>query len=177
TILNRKLGWLCLGLEEPEDPFLPHRHQGWFALYTVASFFYRWVVLLSILFFLNKVFEPYGLKILGQLIALGSVYGMIVVPFWKIYKFFRVPGRLSKVKRVRMYSTLAVLAAVIGGIWFIPFPSSVLCEFELQPRDAASVYIDVEGTLNEVFVEPGQQVVKGDLLAKLNNVDLLLEIE
>jgi putative peptide zinc metalloprotease protein len=177
TILNRKLGWLCLGLEEPEDPFLPHRHQMWFALYTVASFFYRWVVLLSILFFLNKVFEPYGLKILGQLIALGSIYGMIVMPFWKIFKFFRVPGRLSKVKRVRMYSTLAVLAAVIGGIWFIPFPSSVLCEFELQPRDAASVYVDVEGTLDEVFVEPGQQVEKGDLLAKLSNVDLLLEIE
>lgn len=177
TILNRKLGWLCLGLEEPEDPFLPHRHQMWFALYTVASFFYRWVVLLSILFFLNKVFEPYGLKIVGQLIALASIYGMVVMPLWKIYKFFRVPGRLSKVKRVRMYSTLAVLAAVIGAIWFIPFPSSVLCEFELQPRDAASIYIDVEGTLDEVFIEPGQHVEKGELLARLSNVDLVLEIE
>lgn len=177
TILNRKLGWLCLGLEEPEDPFLPHRHQGWFALYTVASFFYRWVVLLSILFFLNKVFEPYGLKIVGQMIALASIYGMVVMPGWKIYKFFRVPGRLSKVKRVRMYSTLAVLGAVIGAVWFIPLPSSVICEFELQPRDAASVYVDVEGTLAEVFVEPGEQVEKGQLLARLGNLDLELEIE
>jgi putative peptide zinc metalloprotease protein len=31
TILNRKLGKWCLGLEEPEDPFLPKRHQGLFA--------------------------------------------------------------------------------------------------------------------------------------------------
>ena len=177
TILNRKLGWLCLGLEERDDPFLPHRYQGLFALYTVASFFYRWVVLLSILYFLNKVFEPYGLKILGQLIALGSIYGMVVMPFWKIFKFFRVPGSISKVKKVRMYATLAVLAGVLGAIWFIPFPSSVMCEFELQPRDAATVYFDVAGTLEEVFVKPGQQVEKGQLLAKLSNLDLELEIE
>jgi putative peptide zinc metalloprotease protein len=177
TILNRKLGWLCLGLEEPEDPFLPHRHQMWFALYTVASFFYRWVVLLSILYFLNKVFEPYGLKILGQLIALASIYGMLVMPLVKIVKFFRVPGRLSKVKKVRMYASIAVVAAVIGAIWFIPFPMSVLCEFELQPRDAETVYFDVAGTLEEVDVKPGEHVEKGQLLAKLSNVDLELEVE
>jgi putative peptide zinc metalloprotease protein len=177
TILNRKLGKLCLGLEEPDDPFLPHRHQTLFALYTVASAIYRWVVLLSILYFLNKVFEPYGLKILGQAIALASIYGMVVMPFWKIFKFFRVPGRLSKVKKVRMYATLAVIIAVAAGIWFIPFPSSVLAEFELQPRDAESVYIEVQGTLKEVFIEPGQKVEEGELLAKLSNVDLELEIE
>ncbi len=177
TILNRKLGWLCLGLEEPEDPFLPHRHQMWFALYTVASFFYRWVVLLSILYFLNKVFEPYGLKILGQMIALGSIYGMLVMPLVKIFKFFRVPGRLSKVKKVRMYASMAVVAAVIGAIWFIPFPMSVMCEFELQPRDAETVYFDVAGTLEEVYVKPGEHVEKGQLLARMSNVDLELEVE
>ncbi|TWU30410.1 biotin/lipoyl-binding protein [Bythopirellula polymerisocia] len=177
TILNRKLGWWCLGLEEPDDPFLPHRHQGWFALYTVASFFYRWFVLLSILYFLNKVFEPYGLKILGQAIALASLYGMIVMPFWKVFKFFRIPGRVSKVKKVRMFASLALLSAVVGGILFIPFPSSVTCEFELQPRGAESVYIDVPGTLEEVMIEPGQHVEKDQLLAQLSNIDLELEVE
>ncbi len=177
AILTRKLRWWCLGLEEPEDPFLPHRHQGWFAFYTVASFFYRWFVLLSILYFLNKVFEPYGLKIVGQAIAVASLYGMIVMPLWKVFKFFRVPGRVSKVKKARMFASLALLAAVIGGILFIPFPSSVTCEFELQPRGSESVYIDVAGTLEEVLVEPGQHVDQGQLLARLSNIDLELEIE
>ena len=49
TILNRKLGAWCLGLEEPEDPFLPQRKQWLFATYTVASAIYRWVVTFSIL--------------------------------------------------------------------------------------------------------------------------------
>ncbi len=54
TILSRKLGKWCLGLEPPDDPFLPQRNQGLFALYTVAAAVYRWVVLFSILYFLEQ---------------------------------------------------------------------------------------------------------------------------
>ena len=34
TILSRKLGEWCLGLEPPDDPFLPQRNQVFFALYS-----------------------------------------------------------------------------------------------------------------------------------------------
>ena len=177
TILNRKLGKWCLGLEEPDDPFLPKRNQALFALYTVASFFYRWFVLLSILYFLNKIFEPYGLKVVGQMIALMSLYGLIVMPLVKVYKFFRVPGRLGKVKKVRMYTSLLLLAGLISCAFLIPFPSSVMCEFELLPRGAESVYVEVEGTLEEVLVQPGDEVQADQVLARLSNVDLEIEIE
>ncbi len=176
TILSRKLGSWCLGLEEPEDPFLPKRNQGLFALYTVASFVYRWVILLSILYFLNKVFEPYGLKVIGQMIALASMWGLVGMPLRKVYKFFKVPGRMSKVKKVRMYTTLLLLTGFVSGVLLIPFPSSVLCDFELQPRGASSVYVEVEGTLKEILVEPGQQVAAGEVLARLENIDLEIEI-
>ena len=172
SILNRKLAWWCMGLEEQEDPFLPKRHQLLFAFYTVASFFYRWFILLSILYFLNKVFEPYGLKVIGQMIALASLYGLVVMPFWKVYQFFRVPGRWSKVKRMRVVITLLLLGAVVGGILFIPFPSSVWCLFVLQPHDATSVYVEVEGVLEDVDVKAGDQVERGALLATLSNPDL-----
>lgn len=177
SILNRKLRKWCLGMEDPEDPFLPKRHQGLFALFTVASFFYRWVILLSILYFLNKIFEPYGLKILGQMIAMVSLYGLIVMPFVKVFKFFRVPGRLSKVKKVRMYATMLLLGAFFGGVFFIPFPSSVLCNFELQPHGAASVYVEIEGTLKEILIESGQQVEAGTVLARLENIDLEIDVQ
>ncbi len=176
-ILNTKLGSWCLGLKEPEDPFLPKRNQALFALYTVASFLYRWVILLSILYFLNKVFEPYGLKVLGQIIALASLYGLVVMPLSKVYKFFRVPGRWSQVKKVRMAVSLTLLAGLIASTFVIPFPSSVMCQFELLPRGATSVYVEVEGVLSEVLVEPGQEVAAEQVLARLSNVDLQLEIE
>jgi putative peptide zinc metalloprotease protein len=176
TILNRKLGAWCLGLEEPEDPFLPKRNQGLFALYTVASSIYRWIVTLSILYFLNKVFEPYGLKILGQLIALGAVYGLVVQPFVKLYKFFKVPGRLGKVVRWRMYTTLGLLTAVVAGVLFIPLPSHIYTSLEVQPRNAASVYVEQPGILEAVYVEPGERVDEGQLLAELSDLTLELAI-
>jgi len=176
TILNRKLGKWLLGLEEPEDPFLPKRKQWLFALYTVASAIYRWVVTLSILYFLNKVFEPYGLKILGQMIAAGALYGLLIQPLWNVYKFFRVPGRLGKVKRGRMYASIALIILLVAAIGFIPFPSHVYCPLEIQARGAESVYVLVDGILEELYVRPGDKVEPGQKLAQLRNIDVDLAI-
>mgnify|MGYP001461272132 CR=1 FL=1 len=171
TILNRKLGKWCLGLEEQEDPFLPKRHQGLFALYTVAAAVYRWVVVLSILFFLNKVFEPYGLKIIGQLIALGAMYGLVIQPLVKLYKFFKVPGRLGKVKRWRMYTTMALIAVAIAAVLWIPLPSHLYMSLEVQGRGAPNGYVTTPGELKAVYVQPGDRVEEGQLLAELRDIN------
>jgi putative peptide zinc metalloprotease protein len=176
TILNRKLGKWFLGLEEQEDPFLPKRKQWLFATYTVASAIYRWVVTLSILYFLNKVFEPYGLKILGQIIALGALYGLLIQPLWNVFKFFRVPGRLGKVKRGRMYMSIGLLTAAIAAIGFIPLPSHVYCPLEVQARGAESVYVFVGGVLEELYVKPGDKVTKDQPLAQLSNDEVDIAI-
>ncbi len=177
TILNRKLGKWCLGLEEPEDPFLPQRRQWLFATYTVASAIYRWVVTFSILYFLNRVFEPYGLKVLGQAIAMGALYGLLIQPLWNVYKFFKVPGRLGKVKSLRVYGTLVVIFGAIAAVGFIPLPSHVYCSLEVQARNAASVYVSVDGILEKVLVRPGDRVTEGQLLAQLKNIDVDIKIE
>jgi putative peptide zinc metalloprotease protein len=176
TILNRKLGAWCLGLEEPEDPFLPQRRQWLFATYTVASAIYRWVVTFSILYFLNRVFEPYGLKILGQAIALGSIYGLLIQPLWNLYKFFRVPGRLGKVSSVRVYVTLAVVFGAIAALFCIPLPSHIYAPLEVQARNAKTVYVAVDGILEKTLVRPGDVVKEGQPLAQLHDIDLDIAI-
>src|SRR5439155_18502307 len=42
-ITRRFFVWLCLGIEQPEHPFLPHQHQWAFGTFTVAAVIYRWV--------------------------------------------------------------------------------------------------------------------------------------
>jgi len=176
SILSRKFGKWCLGLEEPEDPFLPKRNQALFALYTVASAVYRWVVVLSIVWFLNVVLEPYGLKRLGQLIALSAIWGLVGMPLRKLYKFMKVPGRLAKVKRLRMYSTAAIVLVVLVSVARIPLPSSVECPLVIQPLGAETVYVTAPGVLKEVLVAPGDQVQQGQVLARLSNIDTDLQI-
>jgi putative peptide zinc metalloprotease protein len=175
-ILQRKLSLWCLGLEETPDPFLPQRHQVLFAVYSVAAAIYRWVVTLSIFWFLYEVLEPYGLKVISQMIATASILSLIVQPLWKVGKFFYIPGRLEKVKRKHLQGTLAVFAVVALLIFALPLPHRVFCALEIKPRDAKLVFVEVPGQLQEVFVRTGDTVREGTVLARLTNPDIELAV-
>ena len=87
TILSRKMGEWCLGMEMSEDPFLPQSNQMFFALYSIAAAVYRWVIAFSICWFLYKLFESYHLKFVGQLVVVMSLVGAVfhaAVPVGKI---------------------------------------------------------------------------------------------
>jgi putative peptide zinc metalloprotease protein len=165
-----------LGLENPEDPFLPQTNHGFFALYTIAAVIYRWFVFFSIMFFLNQVFEPYGLKIIGQMIASMGIFGLVVVPFWKMGKFFAVPGRTQQVKLPRLFSTIGVAVVILALIAFLPLPHNVRCSLQLRPQDTAVVYVEVPGRLQEVLVKAGDSVEAGQPLARLKNLELEIQI-
>jgi len=97
------------------------------------------------------------------------------VPMWKLFKFFHVPGRIEKVKPVRMYATLALLAVIFAAIFFIPFPFRVWGNFELQAHDAKRVFVEVPGALSNIHdVKHGDRVKEGQPLVTLENIDLLL---
>lgn len=178
TILSRKAAHWFLGIEPPDDPFLPQRNQIFFVLYSIAAATYRWFILASIMWFLYQVFKPYGLEILGHAIIMMSMVGLVIMPLYKVGKFFYVPGRIEKVKKPRMYTSLAVLIVILLTIIFVPMPYSVLCPFEIQAQDAEPVYVTASGggRLVEVNVKPGDHVEKGDVIARLVNHDLELEV-
>ncbi len=175
-IMHRLMSQYMLGIEQQEDPFLPQHNRWFFALYTTAAVMYRWVVVFSIFLFLNKVLEPYGLKVLGQLVAMAGVFGLVVQPMWQLGKFFHVPGRMHQVKKKNVMITAAILAALIATFVYLPLPYSVKCPLEVQPKDARVAYALVPGTLAELKVEAGQTVREGDLLAVMTNDDLLMSV-
>ncbi|MFK7736822.1 MAG: hemolysin D [Pirellulaceae bacterium] len=174
-ILKRWFQQYCLGLELQENPFLPQKKQFWFAFYTLASIVYRWVIVFSIMMFLMKVLEPYGLQALGRLVAISGLAGMVITPVWQIIKFFRTPGKASKMKRKNVLTTLAVTAALIAGICFVPLPFHVDCAVEIQPQDASMVYAMVPGKLVELHKDIGDQVEVDEVIATLDNDDLRYE--
>jgi putative peptide zinc metalloprotease protein len=176
TILSRKLSEWCLGMEPPEDPFLPQRNQLFFALYSVAAAAYRWVVTFSICWFLYKLFESYDLKIVGQGVVLMSLYGLLIMPLYQAGKFFYVPGRIEQVKKPRFYTSLSVLSTLLLAIFFLPLPSSIICTLEIQARDAKPVYVDMAGTLVKQCVKSGQHVAAGQELAQLRNIDVDVKV-
>lgn len=175
-VLKRWFQQYCLGLELQDNPFLPHKKQFWFASYTVASVIYRWVVVFSIMMFLMKVLEPYGLQALGRLIAFSGLAGMVVQPIWQSIKFFRTPGKASKMKQKNVLTSLAVATAAILGIFFIPLPFHVDCAVEIQPNDAQQVFAMVPGRLVSWNKRPGDRVQAGESIAQLENIDLQMQL-
>ncbi|MCA9119487.1 MAG: HlyD family efflux transporter periplasmic adaptor subunit [Planctomycetaceae bacterium] len=176
TILQSKLASWTLGIPETPDPFLPQRRQWLFAIYTVAAAIYKWVVMAAILWFLYVVFEPYGLQVIGKLITVMAVGGLVFQPLWKLGKFFYVPGRIDRVKKPRMFASAAVATTVVVAIFMLPIPHYVRCAFYIQPRGAASVYVESSGELRQIHAEPGQAVQAGDSIVTLDDVELKITL-
>jgi putative peptide zinc metalloprotease protein len=164
-------------MEEQENPFLPKRNQFLFALYTVCAVTYRWVIMASILFFVYKFFDSYGLKIVGQMIGAMALFGLVGMPLLKIGKFFWVPGRIYRVKKLNFYLSLTGLALIAAFLIFVPLPYSVYapCVIGLRTDDAIAGNVLVPktgGELVSVDVKEGQFVKKGDKIAELRNPKL-----
>ena len=176
NILGRIASRWCLGIKQPDDPFLPQRRLGLFALYAVASSVYGWIVTASIFFFVWSVFKPYRLEVLGQMMAAGALWGLVVRPLQGIIKFLNVPGRRDEVKIPNLTITALVAAAALAAIALVPLPQRVWCAAELRPRGEETVYVSVAGRLESLAVKPGARVRKGAELAKLSSIDLDLAI-
>ncbi|MDO5566238.1 MAG: hemolysin D, partial [Planctomycetia bacterium] len=170
-----------LGMEQQEDPFLPQRNQLLFAAYTVAAVCYRWVVMAGILFFVWKFFDSHNLKIFGQIIAAMSLYGLLVLPLWKIGKFFWVPGRIYRVKKSRFYMSLSGVLLILAFCLFMPLPysvySPVMVELRSDPAITGNVLVPkTGGQLIEICTEKGKVVAKDELLGLLRNPQLDIQL-
>ncbi len=176
TILQRKLGAWCLGLSETPDPFLPQRRQAFFAIYSIAAAAYRWLVVFGILWFLYQVFEPYGLQIVGQLLAVVSLYGLLITPLWKIGRFFYVPGRMDQVNTPRMIASVAGGVVLLLLLFLLPLPHYTTCSLYLQARDAATVYVETPGAIEAIHVQDGQWVDHGQPIVTLSSLDVQINV-
>jgi putative peptide zinc metalloprotease protein len=126
---------------------------------------------------LNSVFEPYGLKVIGQAIAMAGLIGLVVQPLWALWKFLYTPGSLTKVKKNRVFATIGVLAAALLFVLFVPLPFSVKCVFEVQPRGGKQVFAGVAGELTEIKAKAGDQVEQGDVILVMENLKLRWELQ
>jgi putative peptide zinc metalloprotease protein len=174
-VLKRWFQKTCLGLELQDDPFLPRRGKLFFALFTIASVIYRWVIVFSITWFVLKVLEPYGLQAVGRIVAVAGLVGLVAQPMIQTFKFCRTPGRLAKVKKVPFLTTLAIAAAAIAAVCYIPIPHRVDCALEIRPSRAGTVYAGVTGRLKWA-ASPKAMVRKDETIAVLENPDLDIQL-
>lgn len=171
-------GRVCLGLKPEEaDPLGVRTGRAWLAVYAVLAAGYRWFVFFGILWFLNKFFEPYRLDFIGQALGVAAVAGVAFAPVRAMRRFLAVPGRIHLVNKNRLLATCGVVAALLLAAFYVPLPHRVYAPLETSPRDAQSVFVEVPGVLEEVFVKPGDRVEAGQPLARLSSIDVKIEVD
>lgn len=168
--LRDTFAWYCLGIESQRDPFMPETGKFGFIFFAIASAFYRWFVMFGITLFLYTVLKPYDLQSIGVTLAVISVVTFIGGILHNIYKIIKAP-RTEPMNYYKVTATLTVTAAVILGILLIPVPMHFEAPFILEGYGVKHVYTTETGRLDRVYVEPGQTVEKGQLLASIVNLE------
>lgn len=125
---NQYLGYLCKryllrirrGLQPPRTT---PREPAWLTTYAIASFFYRMVLVFTIVMFVATQFF-----IIGVVLALWAIYMMLLLPLIKLVKSI-LSDPLIMERRLRLYS---VTTLIVGGlVWCLavaPVPSATLAE-------------------------------------------------
>jgi hypothetical protein len=82
-------------------------------------------------------------------------------------------------KRWRVLTSAAVVTAAVLFVCLVPVPISrvrYVGVVQVPPEAMDHVYVRQPGTLTELYVRPGMEVKKGELLAKFVNRDLEVEL-
>lgn len=118
----------------------------------------------------NVVCEHSSLALANAL----EYHNLFLLPVWKTL------GKATWVVRARtLPKTLAIagaVLAVVAGLMLIPVDFTLTSDGQLQPVRRRDVFTAVEGTVDEVLVKHEDVVQEGDVLLKLKNPDLEVQL-
>jgi putative peptide zinc metalloprotease protein len=156
------------------QPPTSNRREAWIlGVYGLASPLYLLVVFFGIWKFLSTLLEPNGLKWIGDLLMLSWAATSLVAPaFLSVKKLAKAVESARPGKRNRSALVLAGLGATLALVLLVPLPRNIVHEGSLQPADTSTVRAREEGRLVEIPVSEGERVSRGQILARLENLDI-----
>jgi len=86
----------------------------------------------------------------------------------------RVSPRWVPIGRMR---AVPLFALVVAALFLVPWELTVSGEFTVAPRHNADVRAEVEGIIAEVYVDEGERVAAGQLIARLEDRDYRSELK
>ena len=165
-----------LGIDEDAEPNSRFDTKLTLVTYRLLAFGFRILILGTILFLMIDRLSPLGLGYLGLILGSTTLLSLFVPPMFGLYKFFKIPGRLHRMRIQKSIPTFLIISVVLGLVCLVPFPYHIFCSFTIQPRGGQTLYIKEKAILKSVHVVPGQTVAKGQTIAELINLDTLLSL-
>lgn len=147
----------------------------WLLVYAAASLAYRWLLMATIIGFIWISLRPYGLQVIGQMIAVFAATSMLWAALVPLRRFWMNPVNRRRVRPRRAILWCVGLAAIVYA-GTIPLPRYVYSSVRILPDRETRVHLTTPGILRQIDVEPGQRISQGDVLAELSNPEIALEV-
>jgi multidrug efflux pump subunit AcrA (membrane-fusion protein) len=101
-------------------------------------------------------------------------HSIFLLPIW------RALGRLAARLRTRLVRGMALIllvAAAVLALVYVPADFELMARGTIQPAHRQHVFARIDGTIDELLVSEGRQVARDEVLARLSNPELDLELE
>ena len=166
------LWWLrgrLFGLREPPPEEFPPRLHRLLIVYAFATWIYRFFLFAGIALVVYHAFP----KVLGIFLAAVEVGWFIVLPVWRVVKKWWQERK--QIMREGRPKRLIVGGLIALAVLFLPVWRSVSLPAVVLPATEQEVHAPEAARLARLFVRPGQQVRKGQVLAELESTRLEFE--
>ena len=168
---NRSNGYLIYLLQryvlrarDVTSPVTAPGEKFWFPVYGLAALAYRLFIMTAIVIFVASKFF-----FVGVLIALWSLFSLLVMPFWKAVRFLASSPALSRQRKRAVGMAILMIAGLVALIGFFPAPLRTQVEGVVWLPEQSMIRSGTNGTVRAFLAEPNSQVREGDPLVELED--------
>mgnify|MGYP002700240838 CR=1 FL=1 len=176
TRANQYVGyWVkryVMGVKGLHSPAATGKEASWLAFYSVASYLYRVVIMLTISLFIAGKYI-----FIGVLLAAWTLYGSILKPVIKLIAKPFTDSQLQLKPRRTWGVVVGILSAVVLLLAVIPFPYATYTHGVLSASGNTQIRVPTSGFVTEVAVLPGHRVEAGDLIVRMSDPALEAQTE
>jgi len=176
TRANQYVGyWVkryVMGVKGLHSPAATGKEASWLAFYSVASYLYRVVIMLTISLFIAGKYI-----FIGVLLAAWTLYGSILKPVIKLIAKPFTDSQLQLKPRRTWGVVVGILTAVVLLLAVIPFPYATYTHGVLSASGNTQIRVPTSGFVTEVAVLPGHRVETGDLIVRMSDPALEAQTE
>ena len=153
-----------LGISDAEPPLASAGEKTWFVVYTIAAFFYRMFVYVSIILFVASRFF-----FIGVLIACWGAFNMLVMPLAKIVRFLATSPKLRRKRVWAVFVSAFLLVAIASLLSIVPVPLSTRVEGVVWVPEDSFIRAGTDGFVEQVAADNGRRVRMGDPLIECSD--------
>src|SRR3954465_2342298 len=135
------------------------RERGWLALFTIASFIYRLLVMFAIALFVASEYF-----VVGVVLALWVAASSILWPIVKALGYLASHPRLQRRRQRAVVVSAAATAALLVFLFAVPLPLWTYAEGVTWAPDEAILNARTDGFVRRVLAAPGSYVQRGRVL-------------